>query len=116
MFPIDAQYDGIKLDKEYVTQRIKWEPLYEVTQIKEDGEAHPLLSPEDEFADYETWDSGSFGPAPKTPEMLPKEYARGVRGQINIYSFRGIFRVLLTPNSPLVVQRPNIYVRTFATN
>ena len=48
----------------------------EVTQIKGDGEAHPLLSPDDEFADYETWDKASFGPQPKTPEMLPREYAR----------------------------------------
>ena len=30
----------------------------------------------DEFADYETWDGGSFGPQAKTKEMLPKEYAR----------------------------------------
>ena len=40
MFPLMAQYEGTKLDKEYVTQRATWEPLYEVTQIKGDGEAH----------------------------------------------------------------------------
>jgi len=64
------------IDKNYALRRMKWEPIYEVTQIKGDGESHPLLSPEDEFADFETWDKGSFGPNPKTPEMLPKEYAR----------------------------------------
>ena len=37
--------------------RSRWEPLYEVTQIKGDSEAHPMLSPEDNFANYETWDS-----------------------------------------------------------
>jgi hypothetical protein len=64
------------LDKDYAERRQKWEPLYEVTQIKGDGEAHPSLSPNDEFADFETWDKGSFGPEPKTKDMLPREYAR----------------------------------------
>ena len=78
MFPIKAQYDKKKLDKEYVTERIKWEPLYEVTQIKGDGEAHPFLSPNDEFADYETWDIGNLDTVPtiKTDDMLAGEYAR----------------------------------------
>jgi hypothetical protein len=47
-----------------------------VTQIKGDGEAHPLLSPNDEFADYYNWDKGDFGLNAKEPKMLPHEYAR----------------------------------------
>ncbi len=46
MFPLEAQWDGTVLDETYVTQRRKWEPLYETTQIKGDGETHPFLSPE----------------------------------------------------------------------
>ncbi|MHC5002762.1 MAG: DUF3604 domain-containing protein [Planctomycetota bacterium] len=77
MFPIDAQYTGRKLDAAYVEARAKWEPLYEVTQIKGDGEAHPLLSPDDAFADYETWDAGNLDMSEaKRPEMLAAEYAR----------------------------------------
>ncbi len=78
MFPFTAQYEGTKLDKKYVTQRAKWERLYEVTQIKGDGEAHPILSPDDEFADYETWDIGNLKNPPdvKTNDMLAAEYAR----------------------------------------
>lgn len=64
------------IDADYATRRMRWEPLYEVTQIKGDAETHPILSAEDEFADYGRWDRGSFGPEPKTPDMLPKEYAR----------------------------------------
>jgi hypothetical protein len=77
MFPIEAQYDGRRLDADYVTNRIKWEPLYEVTQIKGDGETHPFLSPDDEFADYETWEVGNLDlSVGKTSEMLAGEYAR----------------------------------------
>jgi hypothetical protein len=63
-------------DKDYAERRARWEPLYEVTQMKGTGEAHPLLSPRDEFANFEIWDKGQLGPAPKTRDMLPREYAR----------------------------------------
>jgi len=77
MFPLEAQWNGTKFDETYVTQRNKWEPLYEVTQIKGDGEAHPFLSPDDEFADYETWDLGNLDASiAKTNNMLAGEYAR----------------------------------------
>ncbi len=71
----DVTLDGRALTRDYAERRMRWEPLYEVTQIKGDGETHPLLSPTDEFADFETWDRGSFG-APKEPGMIPREYAR----------------------------------------
>jgi hypothetical protein len=77
MFPVDAQYTGRELDAEYVQQRAKWEPMYEVTQIKGDGETHPFLSPDDAFADYETWDAGNLDLSEaKTEDMLQYEYAR----------------------------------------
>ena len=47
------------------------------TQIKGDGEAHPFLSPDDEFADYETWDKFNLNlSVPKEKDMLQYEYAR----------------------------------------
>ncbi|MES0809772.1 DUF3604 domain-containing protein [Roseibium sp. SCPC15] len=77
MFPVDAQYTGKQIDKDYVEQRGKWEPLYEITQIKGDGEAHPFLSPNDEFADYYNWDKGNLDlTVAKTNDMLAGEYAR----------------------------------------
>jgi Protein of unknown function (DUF3604) len=72
----DATFEGQPLDRAYAERRRRWEPLTEVTQIKGDGETHPLLSPNDEFANYYRWDRGNFGQAAKTPEMLPREYAR----------------------------------------
>ncbi len=77
MFPLEKQYNGKKIDKSYVAERNKWEPLYEVTQIKGDSEAHPFLSPDDEFADFENWDVGNLDVSvAKTNEMLAGEYAR----------------------------------------
>ena len=53
------------------------ERIYEVTQIKGDGETHPFLSPNDEFANYERWDKGNLDlTEKKRPEMLEFEYAR----------------------------------------
>ncbi|MBD3854763.1 MAG: DUF3604 domain-containing protein, partial [Acidobacteria bacterium] len=76
MFPIERS-NGKPIDSEYAKTRRRWEPLYEVTQMKGDGETHPLLSPNDEFADYGTWDKGDIaGQKPKEDWMLPYEYAR----------------------------------------
>ncbi|MFT5396632.1 MAG: hypothetical protein ACI85N_001836 [Gammaproteobacteria bacterium] len=76
MFALENQ-KGDAIDSQYAERRIKWEPLYEATQMKGDGESHPLLSPDDEFADYENWDRGNWAGEKKTPEMLAHEYARG---------------------------------------
>ncbi|MEH6910081.1 MAG: DUF3604 domain-containing protein [Oceanicoccus sp.] len=78
MFPlVDNFNEDNPLDDTYLKTRSRWEPLVEVTQAKGDGEAHPLLSPNDTFADFETWDLGNLDLSKaKTPEMLPGEYAR----------------------------------------
>ena len=76
MFSTES-YDGGPLTRALAEQRARYERLYEATQIKGDGEAHPFLSPEDEFADFDIWDGGNLnGTKPKTPDMLAGEYAR----------------------------------------
>jgi hypothetical protein len=73
----DKNFSGKKIDRAYAEARIRWEPIIEVTQIKGDGESHPLLSPNDEFADYENWDVTNLaGSAPKEESMLQYEYGR----------------------------------------
>ena len=68
---------GKPVDRGYAETRARWERLYEVTQTKGDGEAHPFLSPNDEFANFEKWDKGNLdGSAAKTRGMLEFEYAR----------------------------------------
>jgi len=76
MFPMVEAF-GKRLDRGYVETRAKWERLYEVTQTKGTGEAHPFLSPNDEFAKFELWDKGNLdGSVKKKNEMLEFEYAR----------------------------------------
>ena len=77
MFPIIESFTGKPIDRAYAEGRMRWEPLYEVTQIKGDGETHPYLSPNDEFANYERWDKGNLDLSEaKKPAMLEFEYAR----------------------------------------
>lgn len=97
MFPWIESFTGRPIDVEYAETRSRWEPLYEATQIKGDGETHPFLSPTDEFADYETWDQGNLDlSVMKQDDMLQYEYARsalqiGLQAQaslgVNPYKF-----------------------------
>jgi hypothetical protein len=78
----DVDLDGDPLSADYARRRQRWEPVYEVTQVKGDGEAHPLLSPDDRFADFETWDETDISMRPRTKNqdearaLLAGEYAR----------------------------------------
>ena len=72
----DKRVDGRDFDASYSAARQRWEPLYEVSQVKGDAESHPYLSPNDEYADFETWDQGNLRMEPKSLEMLEGEYAR----------------------------------------
>jgi hypothetical protein len=77
MFPLIESFTGKPVDLSYAQGRAQWEPLYEVTQTKGTGEAHPFLSPQDEFADFEIWDKGNLdGSTVKEKSMLEFEYAR----------------------------------------
>ena len=76
MFSVET-FDGKPYSKELALMRARFEPIVEVTQIKGDSEAHPALSPSDEFADYEKWDKANLnGTEVKKPGMFQYEYAR----------------------------------------
>ncbi len=46
---------GEPIGPEYAQTRARWEPVVEATQIKGDSETHPVVSPDDPFADFETY-------------------------------------------------------------
>jgi hypothetical protein len=74
MFALNRM-NGKPVDKEYAKTRMQWEPVVEVTQIKGDSETHPLLSPNDEFADFETYQF-VLTPDGRTPDPTEADYAR----------------------------------------
>ena len=93
----EKMISGKPITRAYAQERMRWEPIIEVTQMKGDGETHPLLSPEDEFADYENWDVANLdGSSPKKDWMLQYEYGRsalrvglklGAKIGVNPYKF-----------------------------
>ena len=77
MFSDNRYTNGEPIDNEYAKRRQRFEPLFEVTQMKGDSESHPSLSPDDEFADFEIMDEASLGGnEEKTTDMLQYEYGR----------------------------------------
>jgi hypothetical protein len=74
MFPLVDQ-SGNPLDEDYARAREKWERVIEITQIKGDSETHPLLSPTDEFADFEIFPF-ILAPDGRTPDPTEGDYVR----------------------------------------
>jgi hypothetical protein len=70
---------GGPMTAEYARERARWEPVVEATQIKGDSEAHPFMSPNDEFAGFGVagWELGNLPlTATATPEMQRGNYVR----------------------------------------
>ncbi|RLQ22733.1 DUF3604 domain-containing protein [Seongchinamella sediminis] len=91
----EQQFDGSPMTREWAATRARYEPLYELTQIKGQSESHPLLSPEDEFASWDLWDRGNLVLVPKPDGSFPREYWRealkvGMRieGELGVNPFR----------------------------
>jgi len=72
----ETTFTGGPMTRAYAEARAKWEPLFEVTQIKGQSESHPSLSPNDEFSSWDLWDRGNLNGEAKKPGMYRTEYWR----------------------------------------
>lgn len=72
----ETRFDGTPMTAEYAQNRQRWERLFELTQIKGQSESHPSLSPSDEFASWDMWDTGNLNGVVKKPGMIRTEYYR----------------------------------------
>lgn len=72
----EQQFDGSPMTREWAEMRARYEPLFEVTQIKGQSESHPSLSPNDDFAAWDLWDRGNLILKPKPEGALQREYWR----------------------------------------
>jgi hypothetical protein len=91
----EQQFDGSPMTRAWAELRVRYEPLFEVTQIKGQSESHPSLSPTDDFAAFDLWDRGNLILRPKPAGALRFEYWRealksGMRieGELGVNPFR----------------------------
>jgi hypothetical protein len=78
MFPLTDRA-GNPISVDYANTRMRWEPVMEITQIKGDSETHPALSPDDEFADFETYEHTfemGHGDKEEAPDHRQGSYVR----------------------------------------
>lgn len=90
---MDKTFNGASMTPDYATTRMRNEPIVEVTQVKGDSETHPLLSPNDEWADFEImpFRIGSWDPSQPHGSYVREAYLKGLKmarnGQGNPYKF-----------------------------
>jgi hypothetical protein len=74
MFGVNRR-NGEPIDRVFAEMKSRYEPAIEVTQIKGDSETLSLFSPDDQFADFETYNFLST-PDGRTPDPTPGDYVR----------------------------------------
>ena len=81
------------MDDDYASQRMRNEPLVEITQVKGTSDTHPLLSPEDKWADFGIMNNRVASPFYSHPKgsYVRDAYLRGLsleaEYKINPYKF-----------------------------
>ena len=79
MFPIDVDEKGRPIDAAWAASRDRNERLTEIKQIKGQSETHPLLSPNDEFANYELFNYLLGDPQGQIPTIPAASCAKPTR-------------------------------------
>ncbi len=75
MYPTDVDTEGRPIDAAYAASRTRNEPLIEIKQLKGTSETHPILSPNDEYANFEIMSVLLGNPPGRVPHIVGS-YAR----------------------------------------
>ena len=75
MYPTEIDINGRPIDRAYAEDRMRNEPLIEIKQVKGASETHPVLSPNDEFANFEIFSYLLSDPKGRIPHIIGS-YAR----------------------------------------
>jgi hypothetical protein len=109
-----VDWAGDPMDDDYSIQRMRNEPLVEITQIKGTSDTHPLLSKNDEWADFEI---APYRVATKLDSEVPGSYVRdaylrglqlAAGGVVNPYKF-GLVGASDTHNSASSIEEDNYF-------
>jgi len=89
MYPTEVDVQGRPIDKAYAESRMRNEPLIEIKQIKGQSETHPLLSPNDEFANYEIFAILLGDPAGRIPHIVGSYTRQALKDGLTLEDTKG---------------------------
>ncbi len=112
-----TKWDGSPMDASYADLRMRNEPVVESTQVKGTSDTHPLLSPNDEWADFEImpWKVATTQPSQAPGSYVRDAYLRGLvmqeTGGFNPYKF-GVLGSSDTHNAAGSFEEDNYWSKT----
>lgn len=108
---------GEPIDAAYAEQRMRNEPLVEITQVKGTSDTHPMLSPNDEWADFEIMPVRVASPLESQPQgsYVREAWLNGLAmqdaGGMNPYRF-GVIGSSDTHNAAGSFEEDNYWSKT----
>jgi hypothetical protein len=89
MYPTEIDINGRPIDRAYADDRMRNEPLIEIKQMKGQSETHPLLSPTDEFANFEIVSLLLGDPAGRIPHIIGSYARQALKDGLALQDSRG---------------------------
>jgi hypothetical protein len=89
MYPTEVDLQGRPIDRAYAEDRMRNEPLIEIKQTKGQSETHPVLSPNDEFADYQIWSVLLGDPQGRIPHIVGSYARQALKDGLTLQDTKG---------------------------
>ncbi len=89
MFPTEVDIKGRPIDAAWAASRVRNEPLIEIKQLKGTSETHPLLSPNDEFANFEIMSILLGNPPGRIPHIVGSYARQALKDGLALHDSKG---------------------------